>query len=88
MSGITSDIESIINDLEAANSSLQSIVATEYYKDGLAKGQVGMFSIAGVRVEELIGHYARLQEYVTYAGETFVEMDHTIGKSIAANEKK
>lgn len=87
MSGITSNIASIINDLEAAYSSIQKINTTEYYIDGLAKGQVSVFAIADARMEELIAHYARLQEYVTYAGETFVEMDQAIGQGIATKEK-
>ncbi|WP_321386945.1 hypothetical protein [uncultured Enterococcus sp.] len=87
LTSITSNLESIINDLDAAYSSIQKINTTEYYIEGMAKGQVSIFTIADARMDELIAHYARLQEYVTYAGETFVEMDQSMGKDIAAKEK-
>lgn len=86
LSSITSTIESVISELESSYSSLQSILSTEYYVDGQAKGQVSMFNTVSVRMDELISHYARLKEYVSFAGETFVELDQSISTDIKTKD--
>ncbi|OJG63922.1 hypothetical protein RV09_GL001891 [Enterococcus moraviensis] len=55
--------------------------------EGMAQGQVALFNVVTVRMEELISHYARLGEYVTYAGETFVELDQSVSSDIKSKEK-
>lgn len=87
LSDITSKIQSVISELESSYSSLQTITGSEYYVEGMAQGQVALFNVVTVRMEELISHYARLGEYVTYAGETFVELDQSVSSDIKSKEK-
>ncbi|MCA5014414.1 MULTISPECIES: hypothetical protein [unclassified Enterococcus] len=87
LSGITGQLQTVIDELESSYNALQNIIGSEYYVEGLAQGQVGLFSIVTVRMEELISHYSRLQEYVTYAGETFVELDRSVSSDIKSKGK-
>lgn len=86
LNSITATLDTIIAELESSYDSLQSILSTEYYVDGQAKGQVAMFTTVSVRMDELISHYARLKEYVSFAGQTFVELDQSISNDINTKE--
>ncbi|MBP1040973.1 hypothetical protein I6N95_08155 [Vagococcus sp. BWB3-3] len=86
LSSITSELESVISELESSHEALKKILANEYYLEGQAKGLVGMFAVTSVRLNELIAHYTRLKEYVSFAGETFVEVDSSISQTIQTNK--
>ena len=86
LTGITSSIQSIIQELVAVSETLTSIQGASYYLEGEAKGQVGMFGVTSARMDELISHYERLSSYVAFASETIVEVDQSISRSV--DEKK
>lgn len=88
LADIQTFLKKAVTQLEVAYKAAEKLERIDFYEAGDAMGQIGMYPVLRQHVAGLLGHYQRVDEYVKFTGETFVELDESLARGIEEPGKK